>query len=120
MSSIRWLAQSTIYRDTVDLLGVQDFGDGRRAYALPVAFTMKHREPGYAVEAPTLELSPSSAQSLLQALWDAGLRPNDGGGSEAEAAALRAHVKFAEEVSRALLRAIPSGEPVETNTHQRG
>jgi hypothetical protein len=48
---------------------------------------------------PTLALSRESAQTLLQALWDAGLRPNDGLGSGEHVQALSRHIAFAEKVS---------------------
>lgn len=103
---MKWLAQSTIYRDSVDLVLVDDRGD-LRYVARPMEFVLDRREPGTVIGAPTLELPPGSAQSLMQALWDAGLRPNDGRGSDAEVTALKAHIKFAEGVTGALLGRMP-------------
>lgn len=104
---MKWLAQSTIYRDSVDLVLVDDFGNRERAVAQPVEFIMERHEPARVIEAPTLSLQHDSAQSLLQALWDAGLRPNDGRGSDAEVNALKAHLKYAEGVTGALLGRMP-------------
>ena len=100
---IKWLAQSTIYRDSVDLLAVEDFGDGVRYYGKPINMEMQKEEArGYVAE-PTLALRPDEARSLLQALWDAGLRPANWGSPDGEINALRKHIDFAEHVARTLL-----------------
>lgn len=99
---MKWLAQSTIYRDSIDLVAVIDYG-GERDVAQPMVFTMERQKPHMVIGAPTLELSPDSAKSLMQALWDAGIRPNEAIDSKGEVKALRDHVKFAEGVTGALL-----------------
>lgn len=38
--NVKWLAQSTIYRDSIDLLAVVDYGNGDRAVAKRVEFTL--------------------------------------------------------------------------------
>lgn len=100
---MKWLAQSTIYRDSVDLVAVIDYGSGDRAVAQPMEFTMKQQERNTCIEAPTLALDPDSARSLLQALWDAGIRPTNWSSPDGEIKALRSHVGFAEHVAKALL-----------------
>lgn len=100
----KWLAQSTIYRNGIDLVLVLDpWGDGM-AVAQPVDFVMKTQNRHDLIAEPTLSLSPDSAQTLLQALWDAGLRPNNGAGSGAEVTALKAHIQFAERMADGLLK----------------
>jgi hypothetical protein len=42
-------------------------------------------------------------------MWDAGMRPNDGAGSGAEAGALKAHIKFAERIADGLLEMARGG-----------
>ena len=101
--NVKWLAQSTIYRDSIDLLAVIDRGLDRDI-GLPVQLTMSRLEPGMPVSEPTLALSPNSARSLLQALWDAGLRPSDWSSPDGEINALRNHVGFAEHVAKTLLQ----------------
>lgn len=104
---IKWLAQSTIYRDSIDLLAIADFGpQGRHiGQSTPIVFTRE--ELNTPVERPTLELSPDSARSLMQALWDAGIRPADLQDPSGEVRALKGHVAFAEHVAKALLPAVP-------------
>lgn len=102
--NLKWLAQSTIYRDSVDLLGVVDFGNGERHVAKPVELTLERHGPHSMYGEPTLAISPQSARSLMQALWDAGIRPEDANlSSPAEVTALKNHIKFAEGVTGALL-----------------
>lgn len=42
---------------------------------------------------PTMTLQADAAQSLMDALWRAGLRPNNGEGSGAQATAMKAHLE---------------------------
>jgi hypothetical protein len=106
--NVKWLAQSTIYRGGVDLVAIQTWGD-RQAVARPVEFIMDTKEPHTAIGEPTLTLEVDSARSLLQALWDAGLRPADWSSPDGEINALRKHVDFAEHVAKTLL-----GTPLRT------
>lgn len=106
-TGFKWLAQSTIYRDSVDLVAVMDpYGDGR-AVALPVVFEIKTQSRGEIINEPTMELEPDSARSLMQALWDAGIRPADWNRSgPIEMQALRSHIGFAERMADGLLQAL--------------
>jgi len=105
--NLLWRAQSTVYRESVDLVAVQRWGD-KIAVAKPMAFKLVEQDRHLAISAPTLELHPDSAQSLMQALWDAGVRPNDGAGSDAEVGALKHHRAFTEDLVRKLLDRLPS------------
>jgi len=42
---------------------------------------------------PTVRLPRHEAQALFQAMWDAGLRPNDGEGTSGHVAALKYHLE---------------------------
>lgn len=99
-----WRAQMMIYRDGVDLLYFQRQGE-TIAVAQPVNLILTEQPRSDLIEGPTLHLPDNSAQELLQALWDAGLRPSDGTGGSAEVKALRDHIKFAERVALAILPA---------------
>lgn len=105
---LKWFAQSTIYRDCIDLLAVRDGGGEYYDLVQPVELMLKRTERGYAVDSPSMSLSPQSARALMQALWDAGVRPTDPTlSSPAEVTALKAHIKFAEGVTGALLGRLP-------------
>lgn len=106
--NVKWLAQKTIYRGCVELIAVSDYGD-RLAVAQPINLELVEQSRHAMIDAPTLQLHGESAQSLLQALWDAGLRPNDGAGSGAEAAALRKHIAFAERMADQLIARVSTG-----------
>lgn len=107
--NLKWRAQSTIYRDSIDLLGILDYGNGERHIAKRTEFTLERHEPHAPVYEPTIALSPDSARSLMQALWDAGVRPEDANlSSPAEVSALKNHIKFAEGVTGALLGRLPT------------
>lgn len=98
-----WRAQTTIYRDSVDLLAIEDHGSGGRYIGDRIDLVMKLHEPNSLIVEPTLALNPDSARSLLQALWDAGLRPADWSSPDGEINAMRKHVDFAEHVAKTLL-----------------
>ncbi len=94
-----WMGQCVDYRERIELLFVRSsFGD-ITSYAKPVVFEMVQREPGTMLgEGPTLSLTREEGRQIMQILWDAGIRPNDGAGSTAESNSLRNHIKLAESV----------------------
>jgi hypothetical protein len=101
---MKWFAHRNLVRLAVELLLV-DESHGRRAFGNRTDLTLTTEEPGdeaFARE-PTLSLPYDAAQTLLQALWDEGFRPNNDEGSAGHVAALQAHVKFAERVTDRLL-----------------
>lgn len=109
-TNLKWLAQSTIYRDSIDLLGVIDYGGGERHVAKLVNFVLERHEVNTVYQEPTIALSPQSARSLMQALWDAGIRPEDANlSSPAEVTALKNHIRFAEGVAESLLTRVEPG-----------
>ena len=99
---MKWLAHRSIYSDSTDLVLVDYFGD-KMAVAKPVELLMVTQDANLVIAEPTFRLRGDQGQSLMQALWDAGLRPNDGEGSGAEVKALRQHIAFAEHVAKSLL-----------------
>ena len=103
-SDFTWRAQSTIYRDCIDLIGYRQMGDEREVLQ-PLQMEVKTMKKGEYYSTPSLELSHDSAISLMQALWDAGVRPNDGEGSGEQVRALKSHIEFAEHVAKSLLPA---------------
>lgn len=52
---------------------------------------------------PTFRLSYDAAQVLLNELWNAGLRPQDGSGSSGEIAATQKHLQDMREIATKLL-----------------
>jgi hypothetical protein len=78
--------------------------DGRTAIVLPADLTVKTLAPNELhTDGPTFRMDNETAQAVLQALWDTGLRPNDGSGGKAEVDAMKKHIDFAEYVARVSL-----------------
>lgn len=105
---MKWYAYKNMMRRSVDLLAVDEHPGGRRFEGRPIELIMAAVDSETSVGEPTLSISHDAASELLQALWDAGFRPNNGEGGTAEAAALRNHIKFAEGVTGALLERVPT------------
>jgi hypothetical protein len=63
--------------------------DGRMYVAEPI--TVRPLEPAELFE-PQLELNDSEAQSLMDQLWQCGIRPTEGTGSAGAMAATQAHL----------------------------
>lgn len=67
--------------------------DGGRIFlTTQVQVTEKEAEPGISQE-PTIRLSDAQAQQLINELWKAGLRPNNGEGSGQHTEALKYHLE---------------------------
>lgn len=75
---------------TFDLFGTVRDGERRGVLKYP-EYSLKEHEPGTYLD-PTLRLQPEQAQRLMDELWRAGLRPNDGDGGPAQVNALRLHL----------------------------
>lgn len=70
--------------------GIGDSGAGYVTVAQPVVFT-QIKEGDWAP--PALEISPESAQDLMDELWRVGLRPTQGKQSEGQVDAILAHLQ---------------------------
>ena len=63
----------------------------RQGNAYGVSVTMETKKPGLVVE-PTLRIGMAEAQTLMDDLWNAGLRPTEGAGSAGSLRATEAHL----------------------------
>lgn len=97
-----WRAQSTIYRQSIDLLALREIG-GELEIIEPLVISVRRMNLYEAISQPSLALEPDSARSLMQALWDAGIRPAEFKSTDAEVIALKSHIDFAEHVGKTLL-----------------
>lgn len=95
--SYRWMAQVVDYRQSVDLMHIRTIFGESKAFAMPMKFVYEEGAPIIYRE-PTLVLQFCEAKQLMQALWDAGVRPENGIASTAVTDAMQAHVKLAESV----------------------
>lgn len=105
--SFRWCAQRVFQTSAIELLLVNE-ENGRKSYGLPVDIVLKTDEANYNMVEPTLRMPEGSAQSLLQALWDARLRPHSGEGVSAHVDALKHSIYFAEGIVNKLMAAPPA------------
>lgn len=102
----RAYARRTDYNQRIELLIGFKRGDGVFDHGQPLIF--ERLEPG-GIAPPTISLRPEEAQSIMDALWDAGLRPTEGTGS---AGALAATQKHLEDMRTIAFRVI---EPIEAS-----
>lgn len=61
--------------------------------AEPVKFVMKRHEPGTLITDPTIDLSYQEARQLMDALWQAGVRPSEHKSTSGEVRRLEAHLE---------------------------
>lgn len=86
------------------------YENGYRVYAMAgdkritnLQMTTEVMTEGTDFKEPTALLPKQVAQELMQALWLAGLRPNNGDDSVAHVAALKAHITDLQQIISALL-----------------
>lgn len=104
---VKWFAQRQYNRGTVEIVAI---AEGQDIGASPGMWVGKRtniefvqQERNRVIDEPTISMEAREAQSLLQALWDAGLRPAENTDRSGEVAALKSHIGFAEHVAKALL-----------------
>lgn len=68
-----------------------------------VSFTQEPVEEGTPFNEPTALIPKPVAQAMMQAMWAAGLRPDNGEDSVAHVAALKAHITDLQQIISALL-----------------
>lgn len=84
-------AHKAPWNDAVELLIVQRGHGDTWAVAQPIVMEQKERH-GY-VEAPSLSISDTAAQQLMDNLWTIGFRPSEGTGSAGALAATQKHLE---------------------------
>ena len=65
--------------------------DGSKSIMEPVVF--RDMEPGELVKAPTVNMTKEDAQELMDAMWNAGVRPSNGEGNVGQIGAMREHLE---------------------------
>lgn len=94
-------AQRQPWRDGVEIM-VLDTRAGKVAAAQPLVFTVI--EDLAQIHEPTMTLSNSQAQQLMDELWRCGLRPTDGSGSAGSLAATERHLQDMRAMAMGLLK----------------
>jgi hypothetical protein len=88
----QFIAQSSDFFEEVQIAMFQQDVAGIRAYAEPVTVHMKMRNPGAPAEA-FLRLRKAEAVSLLDALYNAGIRPSKTYPDDARVEAIQYHLE---------------------------
>jgi hypothetical protein len=89
----RWSVQRRFDADSLMVWVHRELADGRHEWVsaqLTVQQLDKHKP---SEDGPTFHLTPQEAQSLMDGLWEAGVRPRDGAGSLAHVDAQKAHLE---------------------------
>ena len=82
--------QRVVWTNSIEIsIGVRA-ENGRMAIADPLTF--RATDAGQ-IARPALTLRPQEAQTLIDELWNAGLRPSEGAGSAGAMAAVQAHLQ---------------------------
>ncbi len=79
-------------RRNVGIFVEETSSDGRRL-CIAEPLVMKEHEMYANDPQPTVSLTPTAAQQLIDDLWDCGLRPSEGSGSAGQLAATERHLK---------------------------
>lgn len=87
---IKVRAQAVNFRDAVEFIIRQKQSDGKIALAEPII--MKSHNPPFLHCPPTFSLSLTSAQILMDDLWNCGLRPTEARDGNEVIAAIKAHL----------------------------
>lgn len=83
--------KSGIFGDGIDLYLWQRSGNGLYVAKSPELTLIKHPE-GFVPSDPCIKLEVSSAQYLMDTLWECGLRPSEGSGSAGAMLAVESHL----------------------------
>ena len=90
--SIKWWGHYAASKIRYEFQAIQTTEHGRSAIYTTFELVPLDTETLVTAREPTLSLEPEEAQSLFNALWDSGLRPQDGQGGMAHTTAQAAHI----------------------------
>jgi hypothetical protein len=94
------VAERRLWTNEIDVF-VATLKDDRR-YFLHVGL-VKEVEEGSIISMPTMTLTSTEAQKLMDELWGCGLRPSEGTGSAGSLAATQNHLKDMQNIAFMLL-----------------
>lgn len=90
---IKARATSAPWWDGVEFLLSDHRGMGVIGYAHPIEFEVNEEKYSARIIDPTFRLSMDEAQTLMNDLWNCGLRPSEGTGSAGALAATQKHLE---------------------------
>ena len=86
-----WRCQRNLARGAVEMIGFQK-PVGSTLRLISAELTVTEHEPGAYIGEPTFSFSDDEAQQIMDELWRAGIRPNNGSGGIAHAEAMQSHL----------------------------
>lgn len=93
MDFVEIRAHSAPWSDSIELLILQRLYPGERNFAVAKPIEMHTVPEGSYITDPSLRLSHTAAQQLMDNLWQCGLRPSEGSGSAGSLKATEKHLE---------------------------
>ena len=94
---IKFYANSTHFYDKINVFAREKLGT---SLAFPQPIVWKEIIPEeWTAPDPLFELEHEEAQTLMDSLWDCGIRPSEGMGSAGQLAAIQNHLKDMQKVA---------------------
>src|SRR4051812_21893784 len=108
MEFVEIRAHSAPWNDCIELLILQRlYPADERKYAVAKPIVMETVPVGNYIADPSLRISRTAAQQLMDNLWQCGLRPSEGSGS---AGSLKATERHLDDMRRLVFKASSSGD----------
>ena len=102
MQNFKVHAENRFYADAIAIHIYERLQNGDISLLSGLQFTT-HREAEIVEPQEAIQLPRETAQQLMDALWQCGLRPSEGSGSAGALKATEAHLKDMQDFSRRLL-----------------
>ena len=99
---IKFYANSTHFYDKIHVFARVKLGT-YLAFPQQIVWTKITQEDEYTAPEPLFKLDHEEAQTLMDALWDCGIRPSEGMGSAGQLAAVQNHLKDMQKIAFAYL-----------------
>ena len=105
IGKVHFRCKRELWRNDIDVALWVEHGDGSGRFSVGQPVALVAHEPNAFVDGdPTMRLSTTAAQRLMDELWHCGLRPSEGSGSAGSLAATERHLKDMQAIAMGLLR----------------
>jgi len=95
---IKFYANSTHFYDKIHVFA-RDKRGSTLAFPQQIVWEAIAQEDNYVAPEPLFKLDHEEVQSLMDALWDCGIRPSEGMGSAGQLAAVQNHLKDMQKIA---------------------
>ena len=90
---LQWFCEQRDYARYVEFLGYIEHPDGERSIVKPMQLILERQKRDEYITEGSLRLDMEPAQSLMTAMWNAGLRPHGIKTSDGEVRRIEAHLE---------------------------